>query len=66
MNRAIREVYAEMTHAERQGQRRARLQEIQRELSDAHAVIAAQEALVRELTNERRQINAALLEDATL
>jgi len=65
MNRAIREVYAEMTHAERQGQRRARLQEIQRELSDAHAVIAAQEALVRELNDERRQINAALLESAT-
>lgn len=59
-----RQLLAEMTPAERQQEQRNRLHEIGRELSDAYARQAAIEALIRELSHERVQIESELRRDA--
>jgi hypothetical protein len=55
-----RQLLAEMTPAERQQEQRKRLHEIGRELSGAYARQAAIEALIRELSHERVQIESEL------
>jgi hypothetical protein len=61
----VKEVLAGMTHTERQADRRGRLEEIDTELTNLHAEMAALRAKAFELMDERRTINDALREGSS-